>query len=120
MAAHGVFICGGQCWWKSQRLINRNGKGNGNLWQWHWDNGNKAMAMIVRANCIDWLIVWVWGGHGRLFFEVLFQNVCEWQNGGANKWVTYLFDYIDYSLFQFVQIFTSECSEGKNTVPTTK
>jgi hypothetical protein len=28
----------------------------------------------------------------------------------ANKGVTYLFDYFDYSLFKFVRIITSECS----------
>jgi hypothetical protein len=40
----------------------------------------------------------------------LFKKVSEWQNGGVNKQVTYLFDYFDYSLFRFVRIISSECS----------
>jgi hypothetical protein len=54
-------------------------------------------------------IVWVWGV-GDVYSVCLFQKDSEWQNRVANKGVTYLFDYFDYSLFQFVWIITSECS----------
>jgi hypothetical protein len=55
----------------------------------------------------------IWGRqHNRVLFRAIYsKKFSEWQNGGVNKGVAYLFDLFDYSSFQFVRIITSECSK---------
>jgi hypothetical protein len=71
------------------------------IWEWGNDRSLPLQLSMDRVGVVGC------GAWATFIPCVLIKKVNEWQNGGANKGVMYLFDYFDYSLFRFVWIISS-------------